>query len=308
MSESCQIAILMATLNGEKFLKAQLDSIENQNFKNWILYVSDDGSIDETINILKNYQNRWGKEKLEIRQGPKNGYQANFMSLICDPKIKAQFYAFCDQDDVWLPNKLSISKSKLESLNKNIPLLYCARTQYVNPYLRPIGLSPLFSYKPSFGNALVQSIGGGNTMLMNYELKKIIGSIGNVPIVSHDWWFYQIATGVGGSVLYDDEPSILYRQHPDNIIGENTSKLARFERLCLLLKGRFKRWIDINLNALQCSERYLTPENQIILNDFKKMRDSHILHRIQIIKKCCLYRQTIQGSISLWIAAILNKI
>ncbi len=306
MSKS--VAILMATFNGEEFLEAQLDSIAKQNFQNWKLFVSDDGSTDETIAVLKRYQSRWGKEKLEILQGPQAGFQANFMSLVCNPKIKADFYAFCDQDDLWLPNKLEAGLAQLEKLNQDTPLLYCGRTQYVNHQLDPMGLSPLFSFPPSFRNALVQSIAGGNTMIFNQALRKLLFSIGNIHIVSHDWWTYQIASGAGGIVIYDPIPTILYRQHANNIVGENSSKIARFERMLLLLQGRFKAWTDINLRALDKAKQLLSRENLIIMNEFKRMRDSHIIHRFRMIEVCGLYRQTWRGTISLILAAIFKKI
>ena len=102
-SSQPSVAILMATFNGEKFLAEQLDSLQIQTISNWRLYVSDDGSSDGTMDIIKRYQVLWGADKLQYRPGPQKGFAQNFLSLACDPDIKADYYAFCDQDDVWLP-------------------------------------------------------------------------------------------------------------------------------------------------------------------------------------------------------------
>ena len=104
--DQASVAILLATFNGEKFLAEQLDSLQAQSVKNWRLYVSDDGSTDSTVDIIKRYQEAWGSDKLHYRLGPQKGFAQNFLGLACDPEIKADFYAFCDQDDFWLPKKL----------------------------------------------------------------------------------------------------------------------------------------------------------------------------------------------------------
>jgi len=112
-----KIAILMCTYNGEQFLNEQLDSIQNQNYKNWTLYVNDDGSKDKTLNILKAYQKKWGIKKIIIRRGPQKGFCQNFFQIINDKKINADLYFLSDQDDVWMPNKLSHTLKKISKLD-----------------------------------------------------------------------------------------------------------------------------------------------------------------------------------------------
>lgn len=107
--EKNRVAILLATYNGERFLAAQLESLVHQTHQNWFLIASDDGSSDGTIKILKHYQERWPQGKLIIRRGPQGGYCKNFLTLACDKSVLADFYAFCDQDDVWLPEKLTVA-------------------------------------------------------------------------------------------------------------------------------------------------------------------------------------------------------
>ena len=304
------VAILMATKNGEKFLKEQLDSIQNQSIKNWRLFVSDDGSTDKTLEILNSYQSVWGIEKLEIRQGPMQGYAINFLSLASDPTIKADFFAFCDQDDVWLPSKLAVGIGSITQLSdsQNLPFLYCGRTTYTTKFLEPYGQSPLFSFPPSFRNALVQSIAGGNTMTFNGKTKELLEAAGSVDIPSHDWWCYLLVTASGGIVHYDSESHILYRQHKDALVGENQSLASRLNRVNLMLAGRFRDWSNKNIAALKSIETGFTNENKWLFDLFIKMRAASLRDRVRLFGVIGLYRQTKFGTLSLFVALIIGLI
>lgn len=304
------VAILLATFNGERFLAEQLDSLQAQTVTNWRLYVSDDGSTDGTLDIIKRYQALWGAEKIQYRDGPQKGFAQNFLSLACDPNIKADYYAFCDQDDVWLPEKLNVAVEHIRSTSTADQVYaYGGRTTYTDVKLKPIGMSPLFVHPRTFRNALIQSIAGGNTMVFNRATKTLFEKTGLVPAVSHDWWLYQLVTGVGGVMFYDPQPHILYRQHNDSIIGSNQTPSAIFKRLIKLLDGQFKKWTDKNIQSLKESEILLSYENLLILNIFDTLRKSRkVKDRVRLLEICGLYRQTWRGTISLIIAAIFNKI
>jgi glycosyltransferase involved in cell wall biosynthesis len=303
------VAILLCTFNGERFLSQQLDSLENQTHKHWKLIVSDDGSTDSTLEILKEYQSKWGSDKLVIRRGPQKGFCINFLSLACDSSINADYYAFCDQDDVWLPEKLQISLQNILSHQEiALPYVYCGRTTYVDEVLNPCGISPLFVFPTTFRNALVQSIAGGNTMVFNQALKKILDNIGPLDVPSHDWWLYIVTTGCGGTVFYDPNPYVLYRQHEDALVGGNTNFQAKLERLYMVLKGRFKSWNESNINALHTFEKMLLRENVETLHLFETLRKARFKDRIRLIEVVGLYRQTRKGTLSLYMAALINKI
>jgi glycosyltransferase involved in cell wall biosynthesis len=299
----------MATYNGQAFLAEQLLSIENQSHKNWRIVLSDDGSIDDTLSIVKAFQDKWGSDRLEIRQGRKQGFCQNFLSLACDPTIKADFYAFADQDDVWMVDKLSTALAYFNAANNaELPRVYCGRTQLVDEHLKLLGQSPLFVLPRSFRNALVQSIAGGNTMVFNQGTKELLEKAGLLHVVSHDWWVYQITKGAGGDVYYDPEPTILYRQHNGCLIGSNNSFRAKVDRISFTINGRFKTWNSINYEALSSVKYLLTKDNQEILATFSTFRGSKFRDRIRLLEVCGLYRQTWQGTFSLWFAAIINKI
>lgn len=304
-----QVAILMGTKNGERFLAEQLDSLETQTHQHWILYVSDDGSTDNTLSILKEYQAKWPAGKMIIRAGPRQGFCLNFLSLACDSSIRAEFYAFCDQDDVWLPNKLRIAIQKIQENQKNeIPYVYCSRTIFVNKNLKKLGISPLYIFPLTFRNALVQCIAGGNTMVFNQACKELLEIIGLVKHSSHDWWIYQIVTAIEGYIFYDYNPQLLYRQHRNALVGRNDTVIARIERTLMILNGEFRSYNDQNIEALWKVKHLISKNNIEILNLFKKMRNSNFKERLRLMEVCGLYRQTWRSSISFFLANLFKKI
>lgn len=309
MNNTPTICILMGTCNGQKYLAEQLQSIENQTHKNWRLVLSDDGSTDDTLAIAREFQDKWGNNRLEIRHGSKEGFCKNFLGLACDRSIKADFYAFSDQDDVWMVDKLStaIAYFKAEN-NAEIPRVYCGRTQLVDEHLKLLGKSPLFILPTSFRNALVQSIAGGNTMVFNQGTKELLEKAGLLHVVSHDWWVYQITKGAGGDVYYDPEPTILYRQHDGCLVGSNNGFKAKVNRISFALNGRFKAWNSINYEALSSVKHLLTKDNQEILTTFGIFQGARFKDRIRLLEVCGLYRQTWQGTLNLWLATFINKI
>jgi len=309
MSSSPKVAILMGTLNGGRFLQEQLASFAQQTHTNWHLHVSDDGSTDDTLNILRNVQGLWPKNPVNIYTGPGPGFVQNFLSLACKPDIDADYYAFSDQDDVWATDKLTRAAQWLDSQPKNIPALYCSRTRLIDENGNAIGFSPLFKRKPSFKNALVQSIAGANTMVFNQAARELLMKGGyETPVVSHDWWLYMLVTGCGGEVFYDPEPSIGYRQHGENLVGSNMGWTARRRRIIASLNGRFTDWNNINLAALITVKSRLSIENQNLLRIFCNIRNAPAFQRCWRITACGFYRQTYFGNISLLTAALLGKI
>jgi len=304
-----KVSILLATYQGQEYLAKQLDSIETQSHKNWDLWVSDDGSYDDTHAILTDYRKKWPLGRLSIFNGPKKGSSKNFLSLICNTNISADYYAYADQDDIWETEKLARAVKALESFPAEIPALYCSRVQYVDKNNNVIGLSPLFRKPPSFENAIVQNIGGGNTMLFNNSARILLQEAGDsVPVIVHDWWTYMAVIGCGGNVFYDIEPTVRYRQHANNQIGMNSSWIMRFKRVTPLLKGQFKSWNDRNISALESIAHRLTPKNLSILNQFSEARSMPLVPRLSQLNRIGIYRQSFLGNISLFVAAFIGRL
>jgi glycosyltransferase involved in cell wall biosynthesis len=308
-SEPPLVGILLCTYNGARFLAAQLESIESQAHTKWFVVASDDGSSDHTLEILQNYQAKWPQGKLVIRSGPQKGFCQNFLSLACDPEIKADYYAFSDQDDVWLHEKLAVALNTIAIHQApEVPFLYCGRTAYVTEALEPCGASPLFLFPLSFRNALVQSIAGGNTMVFNQPAKNLIEKAGNQDVPSHDWWLYQLISGAEGDLYYDPIPHLLYRQHEESLVGGNNSFASKLERLNMLMEGSYQNWNTQNIIALNAVKHLLVKNHQEILALFEKLRVAKLRDRFRLMEICGLYRQTRRGTFSLFLAALLKKI
>lgn len=303
------VAILLGSYNGAKYIGQQLDSIAKQTHAHWRLIISDDGSIDDTLQQIERSTQDWAPGQLVVRQGPHQGFCQNFLSMACDTSVQADMYAFSDQDDVWLPEKLQVAVEHIQQhARPDQPYVYCGRTSYVRDNLKPYEQSTLFVYPRSFRNALIQSIAGGNTMVFNQAAKQLIEQAGMVPTVSHDWWLYQLITGAGGRVFYDEKSYILYRQHALALVGGNTTITARIKRIFMVFQGRFEAWTDSNILALNQARDLLTPESREIFDLFVRLRNSNLRHRFRMLEVCGLYRQTWRGTISLIIAAVFKKI
>lgn len=304
-----KVVILQCTLQGQHFLAEQLDSIAAQTYPHWRACVSDDGSADGTLSIVDQYRAKWGDDRIVVRSGPAAGFAANFLSLTCTADIRAEYYAYADQDDIWEADKLSRAIAWLESVPAEIPALYCSRTRLVDEKGQETGFSPLFSKPPSFANALVQCIGGGNTMVFNEAARDLLRQAGeDVRVVTHDWWAYLVVTGCGGKVFYDPYPTVRYRQHGKNLVGSNVYVFARLLRMRMLFNGIFRSWIDLNTQALQRIHLRLTPENRRILDEFCAARKRPLLPRLIGLKRSGIYHQTLLGKLALFAAAVLNKL
>ena len=302
-----QITILLATYNGARYIEAQLASLAAQTHTDWRLLVSDDGSTDATLSIVRAFASRVS-QPVEISQGPGRGASANFMRMAADPQVGGDYFAFCDQDDVWYPRKLERALEWLRPIGVSRPAVYGARTRLVDADGRPTGFSHRFQRAPSFGNALAQSIAGGNTMLLNRGAKQLFEAAGPLDVVSHDWWLYQLVAGAGGVILYDPEPCLDYRQHGQNAIGGNRTLRARLKRSRMAIAGGFRAWNDTNMAALQKSRHLLTREARSKLDAYERMRSSKLADRIGAFAGSGIRRQSVLGDIGLFCAAVLGKV
>ena len=304
-----RVAIFMGTFQGERFLAQQLDSIEAQTYSRWAIWASDDRSTDGTVGILESYRTKWGADRLAIKSGPARGFRANFLSLACDPAIQADYFAFADQDDLWDADKFAIAVRWLESIPKDVPALYCARTRLIDEDNQPVGFSSLFPKPFSFGNALVQSGAGGNTMVFNAAARALLVEAGaDVIVQTHDWWAYILVTGCGGKVYYDAVPKVGYRQHGRNLVGSNASWLGRFHRARRILAGDFKTMNDRNIAALQRMRHRLSPQSLRVLDEFSRARGKWMIPRVLGIRRSGVYCQTALSNLALIAATVLKKL
>ena len=302
-----KITVLFATYNGERFIEEQLASLAAQDVPRLDVVVSDDGSIDGTLDILERWQQGWTMGTFEVRRGPGQGFAENFRFLLQTPGITDGYVAFCDQDDVWDRDKLSVALTSLAG--ETGPAVYGSRTRLIDPDNKPIGHSPLFPRAPSFRNALVQSLAGGNTMVLNPAAAALVAeSCKRTGFVSHDWWSYLLVTGAGGRAIYDRVPHIAYRQHESNLVGNNSAFAARVNRVRLGMQGRFANWNDVNLAGLTACADLLDASSREIVAKFVAARANSGLPAILGLVRSRVYRQTVPGSVALWVAALLGKV
>lgn len=306
-----KVAVILGCYDGGAYLAEQLQSILRQSHKALHVFIAIDGTPTHITTDVLGVDAIKQISKLSIAIRPENvGFATNFIRALADIDQRFEYFAFSDQDDVWHANKLEKALSALSEVSADTPALYCARTEIADATCeRTLGYSLRFNKSPSFANALVQNIGGGNTMVFNRAARDlIINAAEDGNVVSHDWWCYQIVSGAGGYVVYDPEPCLKYRQHANNLVGANTSWRARFLRIRGLLQGRFRTWNDINLKALSEHSHLLTRDNRKILSDFIEARQSSLIKRLFLFKRSGIYRQTLFGNLGLLLGVFLNKV
>lgn len=226
------IQILLATYNGAKYLEAQLDSLLAQTCRRWTLIAHDDGSNDPTLDILRAYQLNH-HDVIEILEDGLTFGNArdNFAHLLT--ASTAEYVMFCDQDDVWLPDKIEKTFHKmqaLESLHPSFPVVVHTDLEVVDESLCSIAPS-MFEYQgldksiKSLLQILAKNSVTGCTMMMNRQA--ITVSLPILPsAVMHDWWIAAMVIKHKGVVEFIDEPLIHYRQHSSNSVGAKKNSIS----------------------------------------------------------------------------------
>lgn len=254
------VRILLATRNGAAHLAEQLDSYRAQDHGDWALWVSDDGSTDGTWEILERFRAADPGREIRLLRGPGRGAAANFLSLLTHPDLPAGPVALSDQDDVWMPHRLSRGLAAVTA--RDGPALYGSVTTETDPDLRPLNRRVRPLPPPSFGNALVQNIVAGNTVTMNAAALAALRAGGCPEVPYHDWWIYLRLAGTGARIILDDVPVLYYRQHPGNVIGAHSGMRASWQRLAALADGQYRDWVAANLTALLARPAGLLPERE----------------------------------------------
>ncbi len=309
MAEEPLITILMGTRNGARFLQPQLDSFLAQTHRNWALLVSDDGSEDATVAILRQFRGDHPNRSIRMVSGPQQGAAANYLSLLCAGDIGAGYVALSDQDDVWLPGKLARAIAALQREPDGIAVAYGARTILADEGLRPYGTSPRLRGPTGFRNALVQNIVAGNCAVLNGAAVALLRQAGLQPTVPfHDWWIYLLITGSGGRVVVDPEPVLIYRQHAANALGTSIGLRALSHRAGRVGNRDYAGWVQANLAALDGVGVLLTPDSRATLAKFRRALACTGVRRAWAIWRLGLRRQTAAGTALLLLAAVMGRV
>ncbi len=226
-----KLAILLATYNSARYLAELLDSLVNQTYRDFTLYVRDDGSTDSTLQILESYQPKFDNMVIMRDSVTSRRAMGSFIWML--ENVDASYYMFCDHDDVWLPQKVELSLAKIREIERdNRPALVCCDLVVTDSNLNTIS-SSLWSYmklRPELLTKLKYAIScnlfTGCTMIINRAARDI-----SLPIspraVMHDSWIGLRVLTAGGDVAWIPTPLILYRQHPDNLFGAHRVSRSR---------------------------------------------------------------------------------
>ncbi|HGD1932583.1 TPA: glycosyltransferase family 2 protein [Streptococcus agalactiae] len=236
-----KVNILMATYNGEKFLAQQIESIQKQTFKEWNLLIRDDGSSDKTCDIIRNFTAKDSRIRFINENEHHNlGVIKSFFTLV-NYEV-ADFYFFSDQDDVWLPEKLSVSLEAAKHKASDVPLLVYTDLKVVNQELNILQDSMIRAQSHHANTTLLPELTEntvtGGTMMINHALAEKWFTPND--ILMHDWFLALLAASLG-EIIYLDLPTQLYRQHDNNVLGARTMD-KRFKILCEGPKSIFTRY------------------------------------------------------------------
>ena len=277
------ILILLASYNGEKYIAKQIDSLLKQTEQRFVLYICDDCSTDRTYEIEKKYAEQY-PEKIVLYQNEKNTGSAkhNFIRMMIEHKD--DYVMLCDQDDVWIPEKIEITLKKMQALEKEygktMPLLVHTDLRVVNEKLQLI--HPSFArmmnadYKKTlFRNQIVQNTLTGCTAMYNNALSILIKEEPEF-MVMHDWLLMLIASGVGHIEAIPMQ-TVLYRQHGNNVVGTRNMRSLYFMGRFFLKRKQIKCALDDSYNQVGSFLK--------IYGDFLKENDYRLAEKYSEVMK-----------------------
>lgn len=261
------VAVLLSTFNGAAFLREQLESLRHQVGVTVLLHARDDGSCDETCAILREYARLW-PDLRDMTSGTNLGATGSFLELLKTAPPQAEYFAFCDQDDVWQPQKLTRAVAAIAG--DAGPALYCSNVNLVGGDLTPIGVPPA-NGDTSFGHVLFENVAFGCTTVMNRAAHESIASHPPLDdVVMHDWWCALVVAAMG-RIRYDPEPALLYRQHARNAVGLRGNWLVQSGRDAGRLLRKARHFYRAHPQAAALERLYgakMPPESRAILQHF----------------------------------------
>ncbi len=245
-----KLTVLMSTYNGEKYIREQLDSLLRQTMRPDQILIRDDGSKDGTLCILEEYASEY--PFIHYYNGKNKGPARSFWELILKSE-DSDYYALCDQDDVWFEDKLETAVNMLEKEDQDIPLLYCSRYTLTDHDLNPINsdVSKLYDFS-DFAHSLLYHTAPGCTFVFNDAARKqvIKYNIEKEYCIIHDAIIHKVVA-MFGEVILDKEPHMYYRQHGDNEIGMNADVFKVFiGRVNRFINGKIRNYRSLTAKSL----------------------------------------------------------
>ena len=287
-----EVSIVLATYNGAQYIKEQLDSILQNTYTHWTLEVCDDGSTDETLAIVTEYQKQY-PEKIFLHQNQTQlGVTKNFLQGVL--RSKGQYVMYCDQDDVWLPEKIETTlkhlKQREQLHGKEMPLATFTDTCLVDEQLKQLHPS-FFQYnaldtgKLDLAHLLMENKVIGCTTMFNQALAEKIKMLPEHARY-HDWWIGLLAASMG-ELTFHNQSTMLYRQHGENVVGAQSFAQYVIKRM----KNRRLQKDTLLQNQIQAEEfltiyeKELTQEKKKILQEFANLHKRNpVARRWSLIK------------------------
>lgn len=302
----------MTSYNGEKYIKEQIESIRHNTYTNWNITIYDDGSTDSTCSILSDYEKRYPDKIKFIKNSKNKGVTKNFLegisSLTTDTK-NHHYYMFCDQDDVWMKDKIEKTLKvikKLERKYKDTPLVVFTDTMVVNEdldvteesFFKNSGLNPKNTKLEAL---LMENKLIGCTVMFNEEVRK---KLVNLPpaIRFHDWWIGLIGAAFG-QVHYINSPTLYYRQHGNNVVGNKT--FAGYVKKSISSPSQQKEALNKTISQGQAFyelyKNLLPKENRKLLYHFSNLNSYNWFKRRYILLKYGFLKTGLIRNIGLFI-------
>jgi glycosyltransferase involved in cell wall biosynthesis len=303
MAGKASVAILLATYNGSELLAPQLDSFLTQTHRDWTLVWRDDGSCDASRAIVDRFGAGLGRGRLHVVDEPtiRLGIAGSYLQLLRSAPATAAF-AFADQDDIWLPDKLERGVAALATTADDVPAIYCSRQVLVDSCLDVLANSARLRYPPQFPAALTQNIATGCTVMLNRPARDLVAASAPPPQTLHDWWTYLVVTAADGVVHFDPLPTVLYRQHPSNAIGASTSLGRRAVAALRRGPAPFMAILRGNIDALLAQPRLTTTRSREQLTQIHNALAGGPSERLRALCLTGFRRQTLAetGVFALW--------
>lgn len=307
--EKEKVIICMSTYNGERFLRYQIQSILDQNYQNWELLIHDDGSTDSTQEIMRSYADY--DQRIQIVSTNHLGVKGAFFSLLS--VHEGDYYAFCDQDDIWRRDKLTKLLSAVDGQDEKVPLLIHSAFQNIDQNGKNISdFRHPKAVSTQFKDLLLSNNVTGCTCLFNVKLRDMIvknyEQLNLADVIMHDWWVAILASGLG-NVIYCDERLVGYRQHDSNVLGApgRINKITRFvqslkfgdKEMILAISRQTKMFLKI-------FGKYLDTQNYTIASFIAKQLDQWApIRQLFFIKRHSLRSQSKYRNIQFIIILLL---
>ena len=310
--KSPKVHILLSTYNGAKYIEEQLKSIFEQTYQNFTLFVRDDGSSDNTVEILKSFIKEYEitSDKIIILPNEQNiniGWKSSFWMLM-DKCGGADYYAFADQDDVWLPEKLEYAVEKIRKENVEIPTFYFSQYYYCDENLNKLHLAPTPTLPIAFKDVMFYTPAFGFSMVINECLRNKALETNERDGLVHDGWLQKIAAALG-KIIYDERCTALYRRHSGAVTFSNVNLIAtlRYWLKEEILVSNMREFTHFHLNRFY--EVYKTDLNGedlklLELYVYETKSASRWIKRVFCNKR---FRPSLSGEIALRICFFLNR-